>query len=127
MKFALKSLLFITFINILLSIQLSHSEQDLIGDWKVKTVIKTSGKRERGEKILSFYADKTFVSKNIESDRAKTGIWRYDPSSEVIYLKIGEKELWEAIDLVKLTKKQMVVKEEGKTIKCVRVETTTNQ
>lgn len=122
MKFVLKPLLFITVINMLLSAQFSYSEQDLIGNWKVKTVIKSSGKRERGEKILSFYPDKTFVSKDIDSGRTRTGIWRYDAESNQLNLLIGEKEEWEAIEVVKLTKKQMVVKEEGKTIKCVRIQ-----
>jgi len=121
MKISLKSLLVLTLINVLISAQFSYSENDLIGIWKVKTVIKKSGRREKGEKILSFYEDKTFVSKDIESSRIRNGSWSYNPETKQLTLQMEGKEKPESLEIIKLTAKQLVVTIEGKTIKCVRI------
>lgn len=121
MKNFVLSTLVLALTGVLLSIQTAINENDLIGSWKVKSVIKSNGKRKKGDKIVTFSADHQYISKDVESNESRNGKWFYDLDTQELRCKMETSEEWEVLNIEKLTRSKLTVTAGGKTMYLVKV------
>lgn len=120
MKNIFFSTLIIALTGILLSFQHAFEESDLIGSWKVKSIIKSSGKRKKGDKIITFTEDHQYISRDIQSDESRNGTWFYDLDTQELRCKMATSEDWEVMNVEKLTHSKLILTAEGKTMNLVK-------
>ena len=105
--------------GVLSSSQLAYSDKDFVGSWKIKTIIKSNGKRKKGDHLVTFFADHTTVSQDLSSKTSRYGKWFYNSLLNQIQLTNDEKDS-EIMDVLKVSKTKLVLSTDGKTFKLVK-------
>ena len=123
MKNILFSTLIIVLTGILLSVQTSINENDLVGSWKV-TKVEIGDGSKKGEKIVTFTADHKTYSEDTESKRIKSGKWYFNAeTNEVVIQSDNTKD--EKMIIQSISKSKMEILSREKSISLEKIKTRT--
>ncbi|CAL2079138.1 protein of unknown function [Tenacibaculum sp. 190524A02b] len=111
--------MFVSLIGLLLSFSVNQLEKKLIGSWKVITVIKEDGTKKEGRKMITFRKDGAVESMK-DNGSKMTGFWKYDKKQSLLQMSDETKEKWTDFKVLKLTGKELILKDERKTYETVR-------
>ncbi len=108
-----------------MSFSLEQSEKKFIGSWKVITVIKEDGTRKEGRKTITFRENGSFESLK-DNGTIMTGFWKYDKKHSLLQMSDETKKQWIDFKVLKLTRKELILKDETKTYETVKTQHNSN-
>lgn len=104
----------------LTSSKLNKTEKKIVGSWQVVNITLKDGRKKAGKKIVTFKKDRTTVSSK-PNGRERYGSWSYDSATNMLVVKDDQKERTESFEIVTLTRKSLILKDDRKTFETKRV------